>query len=116
MQRLIKRLLTSLWGATAWLRRPLVRKLDHSLTRICREGLAPGLAAQGEELRAHNDRLHETLLLIQAQLQGQNQALGEMSLALDSVIRELVRLRMQVEAMPLEEPGVSASPDAAEAA
>jgi hypothetical protein len=114
MRRLLKTPLRLLWRLTAVLRRPLVRKLDRKLIRLCREELAPALAVQSLELRAENDRLYETLRHIQAQLQGQQHVLGEMSLALDSLIRELVRLQMQVEALPGAAPS-PAGQDRAEA-
>lgn len=58
-----------MWGATARVRKPFVRRVDNHILRIV--------------MRA-NDQGHGPLL-------------HEMNFALDSVVRELVRLQMQVE-------------------
>jgi hypothetical protein len=112
MKRLLKMPLVLVWRMTAWLRRPLVREV----ARACREAVAPDLAAQTEGLRGRNDRLHTLLVELHDQVQGQSRALAEMSLALDSVVRELVRLHRQVEALPLARPGPATAQQGAEAA
>ena len=84
MKRLLKRPFALAWRLTAWLRRPFVRELSHA----CREAVSPDMAAQTRQLR----HLH-------SQVQQQNQALTELSLALDSVVRELARLHAQLDAL-----------------
>jgi hypothetical protein len=95
MKGLLRMPLALVWRMTAWLRRPFVREV----ARACREAVAPDLAAQTEGLRGRNERMHALLLQLQDQVQGQNRTLAELSLALDSTVRELARLHAQLDTL-----------------
>ena len=88
MKRLLKLPLHFVWRITAPLRRPIARSLRDFLTRIHREAIA-------QDMQAQQDLLNSVL----PQLRRQDQVLTEMSLCLDSMTRELVRLQLQVEAL-----------------
>lgn len=95
MKRLLKSLLKKTWGLTEIVRRPVRRKLDALLGGAIRDPIA-------QHLHALNISHHE------------------MNITLNSCVREIARLEMQVEDLRLqlieEREAVSAFEPAAEAA
>jgi hypothetical protein len=89
MKSLIRAVARAVWRSLAPLRRPFVRKLDRYLTRIVSAemdaSVSPALA-----------RLHQQMDGLIHTIHGSAQATD---LALQSLVRELVRLQMQVEAL-----------------
>ncbi|WP_169972616.1 hypothetical protein [Tautonia rosea] len=81
MKRFLKSLASKVWGWTAGVRRPIVRKFDQKLERMLGECVRDPIA----------HHLHLT-----------NVSHHEMNIALNSCIREIARLEMQVEELRLE--------------
>ncbi|MEW4571067.1 hypothetical protein AB1L88_24625 [Tautonia sp. JC769] len=81
MKRLLKALAGAAWGRTAIVRRPIERKFDQKLERMLGDCVRDPIA----------HHLHLT-----------NIAHHEMNIALNSCIREIARLEMQVEELRLE--------------
>jgi hypothetical protein len=81
MKRLLKAVAAKAWGCTAFVRRPLVRKFDQKLERMLGDCVRDPIA----------HHLHLT-----------NVSHHEMNIALNSCIREIARLEMQVEELRLE--------------
>ncbi|WP_152052873.1 hypothetical protein [Tautonia marina] len=81
MKRLLKSLVRPVWGWTVVVRRPIVRKFDQKLERMLGECVRDPIA---HHLHLSNVSQHE------------------MNIALNSCIREIARLEMQVEELRLE--------------
>jgi hypothetical protein len=82
MKRLIKKMLKAMWQKTAFLRRPIVRRLDHKLDAILQQVIEKNLATTLQRFETTNNCL-----------------IYEVNLVLNSVVRELARLQMEVETL-----------------
>lgn len=96
MKRWIKAIAKKLWGATGPVRRPVARRIDarlqHHLTLALRATLAESLGGVRHELAGARQELN----VVQHRVDLLHQ---EMDLLLDSNIRELTRLQLQVETL-----------------
>ena len=82
MKRLIKRVLKAMWQKTAFLRRPVVRRVDARLNAILQQVIETNLATTLQRFETTNNCL-----------------IFEVNLVLNSVVRELGRLQMEVETL-----------------
>jgi hypothetical protein len=82
MKRLIKRMLKVMWQKTAFLRRPIVRRVDHRLDAILQQVIEKNLANTLHKFETANNCL-----------------VYEVNLVLNSVVRELARLQMEMETL-----------------
>jgi hypothetical protein len=109
MRRLVKPFFQPFWRLARWCARPLVRRCDAHLAHIVRTVLyhePQSAAAWLNHLNAVRDELVVTI----AQTRQPNSAapgpdpvgLSELSLLLDSMIREIMRLERQVAALNSE--------------
>lgn len=82
MKRLLKSILKGAWGKTAVVRRPIVRRLDAHVERVLDRSVRTPV------IEAVQASTHATQVLA-----------FDMNLVLNSVVRELARLQLQVEAL-----------------
>lgn len=111
MKRLLSAILRGCWRRTAPLRRPLARKLDGHLVTVMAYAVRGPILERLEVLSRLEHSLQalprlEHSLQALPRLEHSLQALSilesqlqEMSLALNALIREVVRLQMQIEAL-----------------
>jgi hypothetical protein len=104
MRSFLKRSLRALWRALAPLHRPLLRKLDGRFTGLVEATVRPLVVAELERrihpaldattavVRDHIDRNEDAVQFLRRTAQ-------ENTLLLDSLVRELVRVQMQLEAL-----------------
>lgn len=110
MKRLIKSLLRKLWQTTSFVRRPLARKLDSWIERVLDRALTRQLEGQLASLNRVEsalartdgfDRMTQDLGQLSQQVEVSREmsehALGETSLLLDCLLREVSRLQLQME-------------------
>ncbi|HEV3165810.1 MAG TPA: hypothetical protein VGZ22_17410 [Isosphaeraceae bacterium] len=87
MKQLLKRILKALWRGVAPVRRPIVRKLDHHVDGLLTQAIHGQLVPVLHKLEnAVNSSTHATQVLSY-----------DMNLVLNSVVREVARLQMQIE-------------------
>jgi hypothetical protein len=87
MKRLIKRLLKAVWQKTAFLRRPIVRQVDRHLCNLFQHVFQANITNLGLANPSHyHDAAHNTLTY-------------EVNLVLNSVVREIARLQLEVETL-----------------
>jgi hypothetical protein len=96
MKSIIRSIARAVWRGLAPVRRPLVRKLDRHLTRAVATEVAG--AIEGLEGRIA-PALAEVILRGDILIQLANRSAQETDLVLQSLVRELVRVQMQVEAL-----------------
>lgn len=90
MKRLLRKVLGWPWRASARFRRPMVHRVYNHLAFVQREvGMKEMLPPILDRIDGMNWALHVKVDALNS----------EMSLVLDSVVRELARLQMQVEAL-----------------
>ena len=96
MKRLLKKVLRSAWRATAPARRPIARKVHAYLVRANVAALA-----EAEAVNVHDRILPPLYWGFEASIEATHRAAASLSadtsLVLNSVVRELARLQMQVE-------------------
>lgn len=99
MKRLVKGTLRRCWSATAPLRRPVVRKLDAFVGRTLAHHLAIPMARieRIEGSLVHLDRLDSLQRHIEAARSISENLGAEANLLMDSLVREITRLQLQVE-------------------
>lgn len=98
MKRLLKSVMRSAWRATSPIRRPIARKVHGTLVRA---GVAA--LAQAEAVAVHERVLPPLYWGFEASIEATHHAAralsADTSLVLNSVVRELARLQMQVEVL-----------------
>src|ERR1700730_10494443 len=82
MKRLIKRMLKAMWQKTAFLRRPITRRVEHRFNVMLQRVIETNLAGTLERFENKNNCL-----------------VYDVNLALNSVVRELARLQREVETL-----------------
>jgi hypothetical protein len=104
MKSLLKRSLRALWRSLAPVHRPLLRKLDGRFSRLVEAAVRPLVVGEFERrihpaldattavVREHVDRNEDAVEFLRRTAQ-------ENTLLLDSLVRELVRVQMQLEAL-----------------
>jgi hypothetical protein len=88
MKKLIKRVLKALWRATGPIRRPLQSRIEGVAGRALTEGLAAEVQPQLRRIEASGNHA--------------NALAYEMNLALNSLVREVARLQIQIELLEQE--------------
>ncbi len=96
MKAILKSLARSLWGLTGPVRRPLARKFEATLDRVLRLAVREEIQAQ---VHPRFDGVEHGVNLARGEVSGQG---IETNLSLDSLVREIGRLQMQVETLQRE--------------
>ena len=93
MKSIAQRIVRASWTRTAWIRRPIARRIDERAARLVSTSVRPVL----DEFALTRARVEEIVLECSASRQLQEAYSGELDLTLNSLLRELARLRGQVE-------------------
>src|SRR5438093_851221 len=91
MNRLLKAILRAVWRLTTPIRRPVVRKLDGHVVALLVQAIRGPILERLDAVPWHEDGLPPS--------SRPEPRLQEMSLAINGLIREVVRLQMQVEVL-----------------
>src|SRR5262245_60533733 len=97
MKRVLKSIARAGWGLTGPIRRPLGRKLDAALTRVLTAVLREELRQQlTQAIMPRFDGMEAGLNLSRHEVHVQG---VDANLTLDSLVREVARLQMQIEVL-----------------
>ena len=104
MKSFVKRSARSLWRALGPLHRPILRKIDGRFTRLVEETVRPIVVSELE--RRIHPALDATMTAVCEHIRKNEAAVDylrrtaqENTLLLDSLVRELVRVQMRLEAL-----------------
>jgi len=100
MKGLFKRFLKAIWRATAPLRRPVMRKIDNHVDRLFSRALDANVLPVALDVRKQLEQLLPATLDVRRHLENTIiEHTYETNLALNSLVREMIRLQMQVEVL-----------------
>lgn len=91
--RTIRKILTIPWRITTPLRRPVARKFDEHVARIVALGVS-SIPARLDQLSGSLERIETSIAVGRQVVEHQN---ADANMLLDSVIRELARLQLQID-------------------
>lgn len=111
MKQLLKRTVKKAWQLTAAVRRPIARRIDARLHRIVVQALqtsqqmneASSGAASARRDQPHHDQTHHAFMRVEHSLGAMHEKVDrystEVDLVLNSLVREISRLQIQVETL-----------------
>jgi hypothetical protein len=100
LKALVRSLMRVLWRATAFLRRPFGAKARHWICLRYQELIAPQFAQHTQELQAQRQvqaQILHALAQLETRVPPPQPVPGDLNLTLDNLVRELIRLQIQVD-------------------